>query len=109
MGAFGAELLADETGLVAGELASGTRLKLVSRPNWTAPDGVGVYQVAGLDDESISGFVRSTALVPRDSAAPVVVTVDAAADHHLAERRRLLRHHRPVRAASPRASTGRSG
>ena len=74
---LGAELLAGETGLVAGTLDDGTRLKLVSRPNWLAPDGVGVYQVAGLDDESISGFVRSTQLIPRDSAAPVVVTVDA--------------------------------
>jgi flagellar hook assembly protein FlgD len=78
VGAFGAELLADETGLVAGALTDGTRLKLVSRPNWTAPDGVGVYEVAGLDDESITGFVRSTQLIPRDSAAPVAVTVDAA-------------------------------
>jgi flagellar hook assembly protein FlgD len=77
VGAFGAELLADETGAVAGALAAGTRLKLVSRPNWTAPDGFGVYEVTGLDDESITGFVRSTQLLPRDSAAPVVVTVDA--------------------------------
>ncbi len=75
---FGAELLADETGTVAGTLPGGTRLKLVSRPNWVAPDGVGVYEVAGLDDESIAGFVRSTQLLPRDSAAPVVVSVDAA-------------------------------
>ena len=75
---FGAELLADETGLVAGTLPDGTRLKLVSRPNWVAPDGVGVYEVTGVDDESITGFVRSTQLLPRDSAAPVVVTVDAA-------------------------------
>ena len=36
-----------------------------------------MYEVAGLDDESITGFVRSTQLVPRDSAAPVAVTVDA--------------------------------
>ena len=75
---FGAELLADETGTAAGTLPGGTRLKLVSRPNWVAPDGVGVYEVAGLDDESIAGFVRSTQLLPRDSAAPVVVSVDAA-------------------------------
>ena len=75
---FGAELLADETGTVAGTLPGGTRLKLVSRPNWVAPDGVGVYEVTGLDDESITGFVRSTQLLPRDSAAPVVVSVDAA-------------------------------
>ena len=75
---FGAELLADETGVVAGTLPGGTRLKLVSRPNWVAPDGVGVYEVAGLDDELIAGFVRSTQLLPRDSAAPVVVSVDVA-------------------------------
>ena len=37
-----------------------------------------MYEVAGLDDESITGFVRSTQLLPRDSPAPVVVTVDAA-------------------------------
>ena len=36
-----------------------------------------MYEVAGLDDESITGFVRATQLVPRDSAAPVAVTVDA--------------------------------
>ena len=77
VGTLGAELLADETGVVAGGLADGTRLKLVSRPNWTAPGGVGVYEVAGLDDESITGFVRATQLVPRDSAAPIAVTAEA--------------------------------
>ena len=77
VGTLGGELLADETGSVAGALAGATRLKLVSRPNWTAPDGVGVYEVAGLDDDSITGFVRSTQLIPRDSAAPVAISVDA--------------------------------
>ena len=77
VGALGAELLADETGLVAGALDEGTRLKLVARPNWTTWDGVGVYEVAGLDDDSITGFVRATQLIPRDSAAPVAVSVDA--------------------------------
>ena len=75
--AVGAELL-DESGASAGTLPANERLAVVSRPNWTAWDGVGVYEVSGLDDESIHGFVRATELVPRDSMAPVAVGVEAA-------------------------------
>jgi flagellar hook assembly protein FlgD len=75
--AAGAELL-DEAGASDGTVPANERLKVVSRPNWTASDGVGVYEVSGLDDESIHGFVRATQLVPRDSMAPVAVGVEAA-------------------------------
>jgi len=73
----GAELLGAD-GLPTRTLTANDRLELISRPNWTAPDGAGVYEVAGLDDASISGFVRGTDLVPRDSMAPVAVGVEAA-------------------------------
>jgi flagellar hook assembly protein FlgD len=73
----GAELL-DETGAPAGALPANERLAVVARPNWVAPDGIGVYEVRGLDDESIHGFARATQLVPRDSMAPVAIGVQAA-------------------------------
>ena len=73
----GAELL-DETGAPAGALPANERLAVVARPNWVAPDGIGVYEVRGLDDESIHGFARATQLVPRDSMAPVAISVQAA-------------------------------
>ena len=72
----GAELL-DETGAPAGALPANERLAVVARPNWVAPDGIGVYEVRGLDDESIHGFARATQLVPRDSMAPVAISVQA--------------------------------
>jgi flagellar hook assembly protein FlgD len=75
--AVGAELL-DETGASAGTVPANERLAVISRPNWTAWDGVGVYEVSGLFDESIHGFVRATELVPRDSMAPIAVGVEAA-------------------------------
>ena len=73
----GAELL-DGTGAPAGTLPANERLAVVARPNWVAPDGIGVYEVTGLDDESIHGFVRATQLVPRDSMEPVAFAVGAA-------------------------------
>jgi flagellar hook assembly protein FlgD len=73
----GAHLL-DATGAPAGTLAAGVRLAVVARPNWVAPDGIGVYEVTGLHDESIHGFVRATQLVPRDSMEPVAFAVGAA-------------------------------
>jgi len=73
----GAELL-DGTGAPAGTLPANERLAVVARPNWVAPDGIGVYEVTGLDDGSIHGFVRATQLVPRDSMEPVAFAVGAA-------------------------------
>ena len=73
----GAELLGAD-GLPTGSLAPDERLVLLSRPNWTAPDGLAVYEVAGLDNASISGFVRGRDLLPRDSMAPIAVGVEAA-------------------------------
>jgi flagellar hook assembly protein FlgD len=72
----GAELL-DATGAPAGTLPANERLAVVARPNWVAPDGIGVYEVTGLDDASIHGFVRATQLVPRDSMEPVAFAVGA--------------------------------
>ncbi len=73
----GADLLGPD-GLPTAALGAGTRLRTVSRPVWTAPEGSLVLEVAGLDDESIAGFVRTGQLTPRDSTAPVIVGVEAA-------------------------------
>ena len=73
----GAELL-DIDGLATATLPTGTRLKTVSRPTWTAPvDLTPVLQVEGLDDPSITGYVRTSQLAPRDSTAPILVGVEA--------------------------------
>jgi flagellar hook assembly protein FlgD len=77
--ADGAELLGVD-GLVTATLAPGTRLKTIARPTWTAPvDLTPVLQVEGLDDASITGFVRTSQLAPRDSTAPILVGVEASA------------------------------
>jgi flagellar hook assembly protein FlgD len=72
----GAELL-DGTGGPAGTLAPDTRLKVLARPTWTAPDGQPVLEVATFDEEPVTGFVRDSQLVPRDSVAPYALSVDA--------------------------------
>jgi flagellar hook assembly protein FlgD len=69
--------LLDATGAPAGTLPANERLAVVARPNWVAPDGIGVYEVTGLDDASLHGFVRATQLVPRDSMEPVAFAVGA--------------------------------
>ena len=76
----GAELLGFDglTALPIATLPAGTRLMAISRPTWTAPDDfTTVLEVAGLDDPSITGFVRTSQLVPRDSTAPVLLGVEA--------------------------------
>ena len=73
----GAELL-DSTGAAVGTVDANTRVVLLSRPNWTAPDGAPVFLVAGLDNHTITGYIRGTQLVPRDSAPPVAIGVNAA-------------------------------
>ena len=76
VGTAGAELL-DAAAQPVGTLAAGTRLRTVSRPTWMAIDAVPVLEVAGLDDASIAGFVRTTQVTPRDSTPPTVLGVEA--------------------------------
>jgi flagellar hook assembly protein FlgD len=65
-----AALGAAETG--APQVA-GTRLIVTARATQTAPDGVGLVEVDGLDDPGIRGVMRVTDLVPKDSASPRVL------------------------------------
>ncbi len=53
-------------------LPVGTRVRVVEQPTQVAADGPVLVQVEGIDDPSISGFMISTDLAPRDSAAPIV-------------------------------------
>jgi flagellar hook assembly protein FlgD len=53
-------------------LPVGTRVRVVEQPAQVAADGPVLVQVEGIDDPSISGFMVSTDLAPRDSAAPIV-------------------------------------
>jgi flagellar hook assembly protein FlgD len=73
----GADLLGVD-GLATATLDAGTRLRSISRPTWTAPEGTPVIEVTGFDDETITGFVRINQIVPRDSTAPLLLGVDAA-------------------------------
>jgi flagellar hook assembly protein FlgD len=57
-------------------LPAGTRLSVVARSTQRAFDGSVVYEVRGLDDPALTGFVRAGDIAPRDSAAPRVVAVD---------------------------------
>jgi flagellar hook assembly protein FlgD len=76
--AEGGELL-NADGLAIGSLPAATRLSLVSRPVWTVPnEGTTVFEVSGLDATSISGYVRTSQLIPRDSVAPLLLGVEAA-------------------------------
>ncbi len=53
-------------------LPAGTRVRVVEQPSQVTADGPVLVQVEGIDDPSISGFMVSTDLAPRDSAAPIV-------------------------------------
>jgi flagellar hook assembly protein FlgD len=58
-------------------LPAGTRLRVVDHPTQTTALGPTLVQVQGLDDPTITGFVATGDLVPRDSAAPLVRTLYA--------------------------------
>jgi flagellar hook assembly protein FlgD len=60
-------------------LPAGTKLGVTARSTQLAFDGAALYEVQGLDDPDVAGFVRATDIAPRDSAAPRVVAVDPAA------------------------------
>jgi flagellar hook assembly protein FlgD len=55
-------------------LSAGTRLHIDSQ--YTQPDGRRAFQVHGIDDPAIAGWVLGADLKPRDSAAPQVWEVD---------------------------------
>jgi hypothetical protein len=56
-----------------GILPAGTRLKLVATaPAW---GGNAVYEVEGLDDPDIHGFVAAPGLDPRDSLPPILLSL----------------------------------
>jgi FlgD Ig-like domain/CHU_C Type IX secretion signal domain len=81
----GAPLFPDVTAAAAGNLDGaatlpvGTRLTVVARSTQPAAGGVLLYEVRGLDDATITGFMRAPDLKPRDSAPPRVMAVDPAA------------------------------
>jgi flagellar hook assembly protein FlgD len=69
---------ADSTGTPAATLPAGTRLRVVAQPSSASTVGTAaLVQVRGLDDTSITGYMRTTDLTPRDSAAPIVRAIDA--------------------------------
>jgi flagellar hook assembly protein FlgD len=64
-----AELTADSaTGLAPAKLPVDTRLRVLAQGATTS--GTPVFQVQGIDDESIVGWMAVADLVPRDSTAP---------------------------------------
>ncbi len=76
----GADLFAaaDSTGTPAATLPAGTRLRVVDQPAAAATVGSAtLVHVQGLDDTSISGYMLTIDLAPRDSSAPRVRALDA--------------------------------
>lgn len=73
----GANLYSDPaTGIAARTLPAGTRLRVVDQLAAFGIDAPGVVLVQGLDDPAISGYIAVTDLVPRDSAPPVLRSLD---------------------------------
>jgi flagellar hook assembly protein FlgD len=69
---------ADSTGTPAATLPVDTRLRVVAQPAVTATIGTAtLVRVQGLVDTSISGYMRTSDLTPRDSSAPLVRAIDA--------------------------------
>jgi flagellar hook assembly protein FlgD len=74
-------VFADETLTPAGDsgppasLVRDTQIRLVSRAGTTTPAGAPIFEVATLDG-AVTGWMSGSDLVPRDSAGPVVWTVD---------------------------------
>ena len=69
----------DTTGGPQATLAAGTRLRLLEQPVQTTAEGGQLVKVQGLDDPGISGFMAAGDLTARDSAAPIVRGLSAAA------------------------------
>jgi flagellar hook assembly protein FlgD len=67
----------DTTIAATAVVPAGTRLRLADVPGAVTASGVRVVAVVGLDDTSITGFMIASALLPRDSAAPIVRGLDA--------------------------------
>ena len=73
----GAVLWSDpSTGMVARTLSAGTRVRLVNQTSAYGVSSQNVAYVQGLDDPSIAGFMAVGDLVPRDSAGPVLRSLD---------------------------------
>jgi flagellar hook assembly protein FlgD len=73
----GAVLWSDpSTGMVARTLSAGTRVRLVNQTSAYGVSAQNVAYVQGLDDPSIAGFMAVGDLVPRDSAGPVLRSLD---------------------------------
>jgi flagellar hook assembly protein FlgD len=76
-----APLWPDVDSAVAGATETATlqaidsRFAVVARPTATGPGGIGLVEVARLDDASAHGFMRATDLVPRDGTAPRILAV----------------------------------
>ncbi len=78
VGTAGAALY-DADGQPAGTIPAGTRLRVVEQTASLAsgePDPA--VLVEGLDDPSVTGWVLTSALIPRDSKAPAIWSVDTA-------------------------------
>jgi flagellar hook assembly protein FlgD len=67
----------DTTTAPAATLPAGTRLRLVDEPIQTTAESTRLVEVTGIDDPTISGFIAATSLIPRDSTAPVVRSLDS--------------------------------
>jgi flagellar hook assembly protein FlgD len=79
VGAAGAGLHSDPATLTPADagapdrtLAEGTRLRVVESAGMAASDGSSIVHVQGIDDATIDGYVEASALIPRDSTAPIV-------------------------------------
>ncbi len=67
---------ADTTTASVKTLPAGTRLRVVDEPGQTTAAGAPLVQVTGVDDPTISGFMSTADLLPRDSAQPIVRVLD---------------------------------
>jgi flagellar hook assembly protein FlgD len=66
----------DEAGNVTGTIPAGTRLRAVEGGITLSATGAAGVRVDGLDDPSIDGWVDPTTLIPKDSRAPAIWTID---------------------------------
>ncbi len=69
----------DTTVAPTAALPAGTRLRVVDDAGQTTAEGPSLVQVKGLDDPATAGYMLTTDLAPRDSAAPVVRALDVGA------------------------------
>ncbi len=75
VGADGATLYADD-GTADGSIPAGARLRVLQNGNTLSATGTASVLVEGVDDASVTGWVSTEDLIPRDSAPPVVWGLD---------------------------------